>query len=340
MKASASPAARKNSPHRPRRRRDHRRAPGPETWPPPTTTPCSASPHATTAEVRKAERGKALEQHPASGDEESFRLLSERDVLSDADRRKYYDRTGRPERTAEDDFLDGPARSGNDAAGAAPRSASTRHEESHANSRAGCGAVVRRPIRWRRRALVVLSACRQRVYVNLTWSSTASMHCRVAATPSTRPHESRRRENTTVSNQTQATARTWSSRRKVTKRQEEHRRDSYEKVLLPRVPPHHHRVLRPSRRRPTKRAAQRTEVHYRKLPKHLDWKECPSTSGVRRSPCSSAGGADGRMTCLLLCRYCGDRGARHVVIEGERLGRAPLTRWAPFLPSRSGRKIY
>ena len=29
------------------------------------------------------------------------------DVLSDAERRKYYDRTGRPERTAEDDFLDG-----------------------------------------------------------------------------------------------------------------------------------------------------------------------------------------------------------------------------------------
>ena len=65
--------------------------------------------NATTAEVRKAFRGKALEQHPdRGGDEESFRLLSKAyDVLSDSERRKYYDRTGRPERTAEDDFLDG-----------------------------------------------------------------------------------------------------------------------------------------------------------------------------------------------------------------------------------------
>ena len=65
--------------------------------------------NATTAEVRKAFRGKALEQHPdRGGDEESFRLLSKAyDVLSDQERRKYYDRTGRPERTAEDDFLDG-----------------------------------------------------------------------------------------------------------------------------------------------------------------------------------------------------------------------------------------
>ena len=97
--------------------------------------------NATTAEVRKAFRGKALEQHPdRGGDEESFRLLSKAyDVLSDAERRKYYDRTGRPERTAEDDFLDGfgkktaetPKR---DESAALAQRLDASHEESHAKS--------------------------------------------------------------------------------------------------------------------------------------------------------------------------------------------------------------
>ena len=51
--------------------------------------------------------------------------------------------------------------------------------------------------------------------------------------------------------------------------------DSYEKVLLPKV---RATTIRVSATIATgdllKRAAQRTEVHYRKLPKHLDWKEC------------------------------------------------------------------
>jgi curved DNA-binding protein CbpA len=97
--------------------------------------------NATTAEVRKAFRGKALEQHPdRGGDEESFRLLSKAyDVLSDSERRKYYDRTGRPERTAEDDFLDGfgkktadtPKR---DESAALAQRLDASHEESHAKS--------------------------------------------------------------------------------------------------------------------------------------------------------------------------------------------------------------
>ena len=53
--------------------------------------------NATTGEVRKAFRAKALEQHPdRGGDAHAFRTLSKAyDVWGDADRRKYYDRTGR-----------------------------------------------------------------------------------------------------------------------------------------------------------------------------------------------------------------------------------------------------
>ena len=59
--------------------------------------------------------------------------------------------------------------------------------------------------------------------------------------------------------------------------------DSYEKVLLPRVRSTTIRVT-PSIAKGDllKRAAQRTEVHYRKLPKHLDWKEC--LVNVRSAP--------------------------------------------------------
>ena len=184
--------------------------------------------NATTAEVRKAFRGKALEQHPdRGGDEESFRLLSKAyDVLSDAERRKYYDRTGRPERTAEDDFLDGfgkktadtPKR--DESAALAQRLDASR-DESHAKS---FEAWMRsRPSR-RLDPVEATAPSRDRVAVDVpseslreldVVASMASTRCRVAATPSTRPHESPRasRTNTTVSNQTQATARAWSSRR-------------------------------------------------------------------------------------------------------------------------------
>ena len=184
--------------------------------------------NATTAEVRKAFRGKALEQHPdRGGDEESFRLLSKAyDVLSDSERRKYYDRTGRPERTAEDDFLDGfgkktadtPKR---DESAALAQRLDASHEESHAKSfeawmrsrRPRCPDLVEAtaPSRDRVAVDVPSESLRELDVV----ASTASMRCRVAATPSTRPHESPRasRTNTTVSNQTQATARAWSSRR-------------------------------------------------------------------------------------------------------------------------------
>ena len=51
--------------------------------------------------------------------------------------------------------------------------------------------------------------------------------------------------------------------------------DSYEKVLLPKVRSTTIRVSATIAKGDLlKRAAQRTEVHYRKLPKHLDWKEC------------------------------------------------------------------
>ena len=42
------------------------------------------------------------------GDPELFQTINKAyDVLSDPERRKYYDRTGRLERTVEEDFLDG-----------------------------------------------------------------------------------------------------------------------------------------------------------------------------------------------------------------------------------------
>ena len=51
--------------------------------------------------------------------------------------------------------------------------------------------------------------------------------------------------------------------------------DSYEKVLLPKVRATTIRVSATLAKGDLlKRAAQRAEVHYRKLPKHLDWKEC------------------------------------------------------------------
>ena len=51
--------------------------------------------------------------------------------------------------------------------------------------------------------------------------------------------------------------------------------DSYEKVLLPKVRATTIRVSATIAKGDLlKRAAQRAEVHYRKLPKHLDWKEC------------------------------------------------------------------
>ena len=59
--------------------------------------------------------------------------------------------------------------------------------------------------------------------------------------------------------------------------------DSYEKVLLPKV---RSTTIRVAPAIATgdllKRAAQRAEVHYRKLPKHLDWKEC--LVNVRSAP--------------------------------------------------------
>ena len=183
--------------------------------------------NATTAEVRKAFRGKALEQHPdRGGDEESFRLLSKAyDVLSDSERRKYYDRTGRPERTAEDDFLDGfgkktadtPKR---DESAALAQRLDASHEESHAKSfeawmrsrRPRCPDLVEAMAPSRDHVAVGVPSESQREPDVV--ASMASTRCRVA-TPSTRPHESPRasRTNTTVSNQTQATARAWSSRR-------------------------------------------------------------------------------------------------------------------------------
>lgn len=65
--------------------------------------------NASTNEVRQAFRRKALEQHPdRGGDPELFQTINKAyDVLSDPERRKYYDRTGRLERTVEEDFLDG-----------------------------------------------------------------------------------------------------------------------------------------------------------------------------------------------------------------------------------------
>ena len=160
--------------------------------------------NATTAEVRKAFRGKALEQHPdRGGDEESFRLLSKAyDVLSDADRRKYYDRTGRPERTAEDDFLDGFGKKTADApkrdesAALAQRLDASR-DESHAKS---FEAWMRsRPSR-RLDPVEAMAPSRDRVAVDVpseslrergVVASMASTRCRVAAAPSTRPRESR-----------------------------------------------------------------------------------------------------------------------------------------------------
>ena len=51
--------------------------------------------------------------------------------------------------------------------------------------------------------------------------------------------------------------------------------DSYEKVLLPKVRSTTIRVSATIAKGDVlQRAAQCTEVHYRKLPKHLDWKEC------------------------------------------------------------------
>ena len=161
--------------------------------------------NATTAEVRKAFRGKALEQHPdRGGDEESFRLLSKAyDVLSDSERRKYYDRTGRPERTAEDDFLDGfgkktadtPKR---DESAALAQRLDASHEESHAKSfeawmrsrRPRCPDLVEAMAPSRDHVAVGVPSESQREPDVV--ASMASTRCRVAATPSTRPHESLR----------------------------------------------------------------------------------------------------------------------------------------------------
>lgn len=185
--------------------------------------------NATTAEVRKAFRGKALEQHPdRGGDEESFRLLSKAyDVLSDQERRKYYDRTGRPERTAEDDFLDGFGKKSaetpkRDESAALAQRLDASHEESHAKSFEA----------WMR--------SRNGESMVVTTESLLNDKKNIAA-------------------------------------------DSYEKVLLPRVRSTTIRVT-PSIAKGDllKRAAQRTEVHYRKLPKHLDWKEC--LVNVRSAP--------------------------------------------------------
>ena len=65
--------------------------------------------NASTNEIRQAFRRRALEQHPdRGGDPELFQSINKAyDVLSDPERRKYYDRTGRLERTVEEDFLDG-----------------------------------------------------------------------------------------------------------------------------------------------------------------------------------------------------------------------------------------
>ena len=150
--------------------------------------------NATTAEVRKAFRGKALEQHPdRGGDEESFRLLSKAyDVLSDQERRKYYDRTGRPERTAEDDFLDGFGKKAaetpkRDESAALAQRLDASHEESHAKS-FEAWMRSRRP-----RCLDPVEAM-------------AHSRDHAAAAPSSGSSERRRRP-------AQATARAWSSRR-------------------------------------------------------------------------------------------------------------------------------
>ncbi|KAJ8602615.1 hypothetical protein CTAYLR_010195 [Chrysophaeum taylorii] len=65
--------------------------------------------NATTNEIRQAFRRKALEQHPdRGGDPDVFQTINKAyDVLSDPERRKYYDRTGRMERSVEEDFLEG-----------------------------------------------------------------------------------------------------------------------------------------------------------------------------------------------------------------------------------------
>ncbi|KAH8073438.1 hypothetical protein JL721_2731 [Aureococcus anophagefferens] len=98
--------------------------------------------NASTNEIRQAFRRKALEQHPdrraprapgaaspsafraaslaasadrafRGGDPELFQTINKAyDVLSDPERRKYYDRTGRLERTVEEDFSDGRRQAG------------------------------------------------------------------------------------------------------------------------------------------------------------------------------------------------------------------------------------
>ena len=137
------------------------------------------APSASTEEVRVAYKTKAMSAHPdRGGDEESFRLLSKAyDVLSDSERRKYYERTGRPERTAEDDFLDGFGKKSvetpkRDESAALAQRLDASHEESHATS-FEAWMRSRRPRRlccWRLRETASPSTCRQRVYVNLTWS--------------------------------------------------------------------------------------------------------------------------------------------------------------------------
>ena len=129
--------------------------------------------------VISAYREAARRLHPdRGGDEESFRLLSKAyDVLSDSERRKYYERTGRPERTAEDDFLDGFGKKSvetpkRDESAALAQRLDASRDESHAKS-FEAWMRSRRPRRlccWRLRETASPSTCRQRVYVNLTWS--------------------------------------------------------------------------------------------------------------------------------------------------------------------------
>ena len=93
--------------------------------------------------------------------------------------------------------------------------------------------------------------------------------------------------------------------------------DSYEKVLLPKV---RATTIRVSATIATgdllKRAAQRTEVHYRKLPKHLDWKEClvnirsaPLTIPDLRNAADGTNDLGGSGVGIMRCtRRCAARG--------------------------------
>jgi len=66
-------------------------------------------PTATLHEIRSKFRAKVLEEHPdKGGDPKKFALLNKAyNVLTDQDKRKRYDATGRADKTAEEDFIEG-----------------------------------------------------------------------------------------------------------------------------------------------------------------------------------------------------------------------------------------